>query len=89
MPTPPPRLRFKDLALNQEFEFDHSDPQFGSCRDITHGPWVKVGPRRFRRVGVGSTRPQRIGSSQAPVRLDSTCGGADAPPSVAHADPRV
>ena len=42
------RLTFRQLAVGDRFEFDHS--QMSLCSGLAHGPWVKTGRSRYMRA---------------------------------------
>jgi len=65
-------MTFKDLAIGQQFEFDHSMLQFHG--GLAHGPWIKLSPRRYSHLTDAVLGNCRVGSISVKVRLGDSCG---------------
>ena len=67
-------MTFKDLHINQIFEFDHVGIDCSSnLRGCKHGPWIKLDDRSFRPYDESEWKrwkhkPSRV-ASDAPVYL--------------------
>lgn len=44
-------MTFKDLAIGEVFEFDHS--RLPACSGIARGPWRKVSARKYEHIDQG------------------------------------
>jgi hypothetical protein len=61
-------MRFRDLAIGDRFEFDHSS--LSTCSGMAHGPWIKTNARGYRReTGNGTFR---VGTTLVEVLKDAT-----------------
>jgi hypothetical protein len=69
------KMRFKDLAEGDTFEFDHRGLST-SCLAMAHGPWIKVSARRYRKED-GAPILHTVGTINVAVRIDAGCGGWD------------
>jgi hypothetical protein len=59
-------MKFKDLAVDEEFEFDHSDLSVKPLA-FEKGPWRKVSPRKYVYAYGRKDYSLRVGSINAKV----------------------
>ena len=59
-------MRFKDLAIGDLFEFDHTRLMFHTA--LAHGPWRKVSARKYCAAYEPGTRyAHRVGTTKITV----------------------
>lgn len=63
-------MKFKDLNVNEEFEFDHRDI---GCLGMVHGPWRKISSRQY--IRVGDPILLKVGSVNVNVIKAGSCKG--------------
>jgi hypothetical protein len=67
-------MKFKDLGIDQEFEFDHKDLVVG-CLQMAHGPWRKVSNRKYIRADGSEASSYCVGSINIKVAPGKKCLG--------------
>lgn len=64
--------KFKDLGINQEFEFDHSSLSV-DCLQFAHGPWRKISAHNYVESN-SSSPPLQVGTINVEVLPGTHCG---------------